>query len=134
MELLTKHQIKNCTKTISICLYIDCKNFVQPYCKPTETVTSEYGDPCCYKTKVGWSIDGPFGFKLGGSRLINCNILAIKNIQQTIIAFTNLNLTIQVLIPPSKKPKQKQKQICNKNLNTGRLVAQIIQGKSELVS
>ena len=78
IRLLTKHQIKNCTKTISIRLYIDRKNFVIPYCKHTETVTSEYGDPCAYKTILGWSIDEPFGFKLGGSRLIDCNRTAIK--------------------------------------------------------
>ena len=32
---------------------------------------------------------------------------------------------------PSSKKKKK---MCDKNVNTGRLVAQIIQGKSELVS
>ena len=112
-------------------MYIDCKNFVQPYCKPTETVTSEYGDPYCYKTKVGWSIDGPFGFKLGGRRLINCKRVAIKKYlanYHCIHKFKLNNLDLNVIC------KKKKKKMCDKNLNTGRLVAQIIQGKSELVS
>ena len=108
MELLTNHYIKDCTKTISICLYIDCKNFVQPQCKPTETVTSEYGDPCSYKTKVGCSIDRPFAFKLGGSRLINCKRVAIKKYLANyycIHKFKFSNLGLNAIFKKKKKKK-----------------------------